>query len=369
METCIRDSIILKTSYVNDIRRFRIDDKSAFNFRKLYNLLQKLYDYSGDFTIKYQDDEGDMITIGNDLDLVEACRWNSEFNQNHKEKLTPLHLVIIQDKNKKEDNTSSLVDPNEVRPTDTIPLSMELVNVLDNGPGELLSNTEWRGQLTYMNSGESFALTLRVLKSKKNTKEGIIYWNTLDAVTQWLGTFNSKKGIFKFSEYEAVSGAENVELPANYSCEIYGNSLKGFLIDSNTKAKVACLDLKFAGIESDEDGFLELHSNPETLKKRKFNLVTSSSLESPSIQDRVNAFRKLTKNSNYWYQVVDPNKPKTTSNKPQTQQQEEKEEPLRSCSKCCEPLVEKFDINGKKMIVCGNYPHCYGDDYYYYVPF
>jgi len=200
MET-IRDSIILKTSYVNDIRRFRIDDKSTFNFRQLYNLLQKLYDYSREFTIKYQDDEGDMITIGNDLDLVEACRWNSEFNQNHKEKVTPLHLVIIQDKNKKEDNTSSLVgitdlfiekmknmninDPNEVRSTDTIPLSMELVNVLDNGPGELLSNTEWRGQLTYMNSGESFALTLRVfLKFKKKQKKelfiGILWMQLLN---------------------------------------------------------------------------------------------------------------------------------------------------------------------------------------------
>jgi hypothetical protein len=374
------DSVILKTSYVNDIRRFRID-KNTFNFSQLYKLLKKLYDYDSDFIIKYQDDEGDMITMGNDLDLEESFRWNTERNQANTEKVIPLHLVIIQDKKTQVDNNnSSLVgitdlfiekmknmnikDPtaqaqsNDVnRQTDPLP-SMELVNALDSGPGELLSNTEWRGQLTYMNSGESFVLVMRVLKSKSKTKEGIIYWSSLDAVTQWLGTFNSKTGKFKFSEYEAVSGADNVELPANYSCEIYGNTLKGFLIDSNTKDKVACLDLKFAGIESNEDGFLELQTNPEGVKKRKFNLVTSSSLESPSIQDRVNAFRKLTKNSKNWYQIVNPNKPKTSQPKPT-----EEDKPIKSCPKCSEPFVEKFDINGKKIIVCTNYPHCYGDEY------
>jgi len=252
---------------------------------------------------------------------------------------------------------------NKVNQTEDPGPYMELVNALDSGPGELLSNTEWRGTLIYMNSGESFPLTLRVLKSKNKTKEGIIFWSSLDAVTQWLGTVNSKAGKFKFSEYEAVSGAENVELPANYACELYGNSLKGFLIDSNTKSKVACLDLKFAGIESHEDGFLELHSKPidPVEKKRKFNLVTSSSLESPAIQDRVNSFRKLTKNSNYWYQVVDPNKPKTTTNKTKPD-----DKPVKSCPNCSEPLVEKFDVNGKKIIVCANYPHCNEDEYYVY---
>jgi len=235
---------------------------------------------------------------------------------------------------------------------------MEIVNPLENGTSELLANTEWRGQLTYLNSGESFPLTLRVLKSKNRTKEGLMYWSSLDAVTQWLGKLNSKEGKFKFTEYEAVSGAENVELPADYVCEVYGNTFKGFLIDPKTKSNVACLDLKFAGIESREDGFLELHTNPELKKKRKYNLVAGSSLEIPSIQDRVNAFRKLTKNSAYWYQIVDPNKPKTAE-KPV----KKSDPPAKSCPRCAEPIVEKYDVDGKKILACAKYPHCYGNEY------
>jgi len=356
----------------------------------LQALLQKLYECKNhDFVIKYQDDEGDMITIGNELDLEEAFRWSSERNAKELKnngRLVPLHLVIINGTMKDDDSTSSLVgitdlfiesmksmsisegsqtsQPTQITipeqqsvPTQSEPL-MEIVNTLENGTSELLANTEWRGHLTYLNSGESFPLTLRVLKSKNRTKEGLMYWSSLDAVTQWLGKVNSKEGKFKFTEYEAVSGKENVDLPADYICEVYGNTFKGFLVDPKTKSNVACLDLKFAGIESREDGFLELHSNPELKKKRKFNLVAGSSLEMPSIQDRVNAFRKLTKNSAYWYQIVDPNKPKT-SEKPV----KKSVELAQSCSKCAEPLVEKYDVDGSKIIACANYPHCYGDEY------
>jgi len=219
--------------------------------------------------------------------------------------------------------------------------------------------TEFRGKLEYINNGESFPLIMRVLKSSKRTKEGIIYWTSLNAVTKWLGKVNPKVGTFKFIEYEALYGEENIELPANYSCQIYGNSITGFFLDSTTNEKVATLDLKFTDTDQEPSPQLPPLEIPKLLK---YNLVTSSNLGSPTIQDHLNTFRKLTQNSACWYKIADKNvQTQTKSSKPKT---EEDQRPVRSCPNCAEPLVEKFDIEGKKIIVCANYPHCYGPYYY-----
>ena len=72
-------SITLKTSLNSDIRRFTFSPDSSFQdlqqlLSKLYGKLEEGYFYK----VKYQDDEGDYISITNDLELAEAFHFNTK---------------------------------------------------------------------------------------------------------------------------------------------------------------------------------------------------------------------------------------------------------------------------------------------------
>jgi len=141
---------------------------------------------------------------------------------------------------------------------------------------QIMVNTEWRGNLTYLDKDkECFPFVLRITKIQKKFIEGLIHWVSLDAVTKWLGKTQEKSNKFIFREYEAVSGAENVELPTNYTCELVGDTILGHLLASEKKKskKIASLELKFAGIDTPHDGFLELIVNSQnsgnSQKKKK----------------------------------------------------------------------------------------------------
>jgi len=232
-------------------------------------------------------------------------------------------------------------------------------------------NTEWRGNLTYLEEEkESFPFVLRITKVQKKFIEGLIHWVSLDAVTKWLGKTQEKSNKFIFREYEAVSGAENVEVPANYACELVGDSIKGHLLSSGKKnsKKIATLELKFAGLDTPHDGFLELFvsqnsrncGNPQ--KKRKFDLFTNNSTEGPSYQDRISHFKKLTENSAYWYQRVRPRDAEKEMGK-NTEMEIEKErktpEKTLPCPNCGNPMTDKITLSGEKIVACPNYPHCF----------
>jgi len=131
---------------------------------------------------------------------------------------------------------------------------------------------------------------------------------------------------------------------------------------------VASFELKFAGIDTPKDGFLELALSEETpeniTKKRKYNLFTNNSAEGPSKEDRINHFRKLTENSACWYQKVRPRDDDKKGNNLKIENNNNNNNKKRSldvaksCKKCGEPMVEKVSLSGEKFETCSQYPHC-----------
>jgi len=382
---------VLKTNYapIQDLRRFRVHSKQ-FDYAQLQLMLQQLYDNvinSKHFIVKYQDDDGDLITIANDLDLQEAFRWISEQNRTNKDqkRLLPLHLVVIS-ADSAPSSKQKLVDVTDIfiQQLKNLQISSPDSNCASFNPatpGEskkgqkktaLIMGSEWRGILTYLDEDqEKFPLILRIDKVKGEFVEGLICWPSLGgAVTKWLGKRCLKYNCLKFTEYEAVIGEENVELPADYTCEISADKMNGFLLDPANKGKsleeqknttLASFQLQFSGLQTD-DGFLEAiresNSNLPSLnsKKRKYGLVNNSNIEAPSVNDRMSSFLKLTAGSDCWYQkkrirTDDGKETKTTTTTTPTIFRQ-------SCPNCREPLSEKVDISGNTIMGCSSYPRC-----------
>jgi hypothetical protein len=65
-------SIILKVSYHDELRR--ITAPKGINIQNLKQLLSENVTQTNNFTIKYQDDEGDFVSLSSDLELEEAIR-------------------------------------------------------------------------------------------------------------------------------------------------------------------------------------------------------------------------------------------------------------------------------------------------------
>lgn len=391
-----QDEIILKTNYVekHDIRRVRIK-RTEFSLTQLRSLLHKLYAFAdeADYLIKYQDDEGDMITISHDLELQEAFRWITSVNQKCKgPQMQALHLIIIFDSKTNSSKPKALIgitdlfikqfqnlsvkDQTEEKKNEqvvqdppvedkTIPKSaidfdhedltkyMAQLSLKNIG---ILPGTEWHGLMTYPDETYPFMLTVTSFTKKK--MEGTIMWPTLNAVTVWLGNIRKDGQKLVFTEYEALLGAENIELPNNYSCELCGNLLSGHIITKDGTDPTFVL--KFAGISSREDGFLQSLSAQENGTKRKYNLISNSAADVTTFQDKWASFKKLTQNSASWYQKV--------GDTPFVSEPRKKSEIRKSCGVCREPLFEQLDKQGKKIVACPRYPNCYtpkGDDEHY----
>jgi len=244
--------IVLKTNFEKDLRRFRVESKT-FNHAQLQDLLQQLYGkHQSNFVLKYQDEEGDMITIGNDLDLGEAFRWITERNRienttKNQYKLVPLHIVVMSESSDNMDSSHLVGITNlflEKLKNLTISSSEESTkthtttsdSTSSSSYNQIMVNTEWRGSLTYLDEEkENFPFVLRITRVKGKFIEGLIHWETLDAVTKWLGKTRAKNNKFIFREYEAVSGEDNVALPSNYTCELVGDTIKGHLISEKKR--------------------------------------------------------------------------------------------------------------------------------------
>ena len=65
-------SIIIKTHFGGDIRRITFPTKGTYS--ELITTLEKLYGEPGElvYQVRYSDDEGDLITVTNDLELTDA---------------------------------------------------------------------------------------------------------------------------------------------------------------------------------------------------------------------------------------------------------------------------------------------------------
>jgi len=77
-----------------------------------------------------------------------------------------------------------------------------------------------------------------------------------------------------------------------------------------------------------------------------------------SEQDRILAFKKLTMDSEYWYDRTKKGETEIRPNK------KTKTEDLRpSCPKCGNPMYEKAltEDPTKKIMACSNHPHCRAD--------
>jgi len=67
---------VIKSEYEGDIRRFRLEKNACFE--DLVRNLSQLYKLQGIFTIKYQDQENDLITLTTDAELSEARNQSIE---------------------------------------------------------------------------------------------------------------------------------------------------------------------------------------------------------------------------------------------------------------------------------------------------
>jgi len=78
-------SAIMKCDFNGDLRRVSLTETS---FIELKRVLAQLYDLTSDFTVKYVDDENDLITMTSDSELVEALNLSKATEQ-------PLRLTIV----------------------------------------------------------------------------------------------------------------------------------------------------------------------------------------------------------------------------------------------------------------------------------
>lgn len=76
---------IMKCDFNGDLRRVSLAETS---FSELKRVLGQLYDLTSDFTVKYLDDENDLITMTSDSELVEAINLSKATEQ-------PLRLTLI----------------------------------------------------------------------------------------------------------------------------------------------------------------------------------------------------------------------------------------------------------------------------------
>jgi len=85
--------IVLKIKYNDDIRRVRFIEKGFIGLQKqigeIYGIQQ------GTFTLKYKDDEGDLVTISSEEEFSESFK----FIQNN---ILRLEIASLEEKKKKE---------------------------------------------------------------------------------------------------------------------------------------------------------------------------------------------------------------------------------------------------------------------------
>jgi len=329
--------LVIKARFSQDLREFRLKSEDI-NFTGLSSALKQLYNLPNAFTVKYRDQDGDLVTIACDEDLKAAIKWITQTtNKDDQQKL--VHLFVI---SKSNDDDRLLLHG--------ITNMLIKLSITDKDSSEqvfLPKGSEWRGNCEYPN-GEKFPLTINILKVDGKTIEGTIKWESLDSITRFLGIVAKSK--LKFTEYEAICGPENVQIPMNYTAVINQNTISGKVLSDDK----ATFNVEFIGIDDKIEGFIEMAQSTMRRSKRKYNLWTNNSLEPPTVEDQQGAFKKLVSNSVCWY-----DKTKRGELEPRPKEEDPKDV-RKSCPGCGLPMFEQPNEKdpSQKIVACSNYPFC-----------
>eukprot|EP01114_Cavostelium_apophysatum_P012245 TRINITY_DN2717_c0_g1_i1.p1 TRINITY_DN2717_c0_g1~~TRINITY_DN2717_c0_g1_i1.p1 ORF type:complete len:365 (-),score=95.82 TRINITY_DN2717_c0_g1_i1:61-1155(-) len=344
---------LVLTSEFCEMQRQCTLSPEEISYDKIRKALRDFYpELSDDFTLKYRDNEEELITIGSQEDLVETFRWVAQTNRK-----TPLHIFILSKEN----------DKNVLHGITKMFMQMSIQQTEDPD-STILKGSEWKGECKYSASGESYPLVMNITSVTSDAKkkvqiEGTITWETLDCTTRFLGIYSPQTKSFRFSEYEILDGEDNVELPAKYSMTIEGNFIRGKTVGAKEEAT---LQLEFGGIDDKTEGFLELlhKSYKRIASKRKYNLVTNSNIERPTIEDQRAAFKKVTQGAVPWY-----DKSIVGELEPREKEPPSKKKYAESCKNCGLPKSEQMDSRdpNKTVVECPNYPNCHPEPPNYFV--
>jgi len=103
--------------------------------------------------------------------------------------------------------------------------SSSAMDIVSDAPS-LKANTQWHGACTSEADGSKFPIVMVVKDRSGANFNGEIQWPTLNsAKTKFKGTVKGDN--IEFEEYEAISGADDVELPMKYSAKVSGNTMTG----------------------------------------------------------------------------------------------------------------------------------------------
>ncbi len=101
------------------------------------------------------------------------------------------------------------------------------------------AGTQWMGTCTSESDGSKFPIIMVVKERNGANFAGEIQWPTLNsAKTKFKGTVKGDGNTFlllaalilsalEFEEYEAISGADDVEIPMKYSAKVASNTIEG----------------------------------------------------------------------------------------------------------------------------------------------
>jgi len=319
---------------------------NEITFDAIVENLSKTFEYLNTeghtISLKWRDEEQDLITITSDPELQEAlshcqtigCHW-----------LLRLFLVVR--------------DQDEVNKT-----SSELAGVIDVFSGLevgedrralIILGAEWTGTMTdAAGHSQSFRLFITSRKDTEDEKRkrisGVIEWSD--------GTRTSLEGLLieekqvKFSEFEILhrgTSSNSHKLPREY----VGNITQSGHIEGRLRAKKGTFNLHFVGMNSKNEGFLNVVGAKGPNTKRKYNLVQGDSSRPPTVEERRNTFKKLVQGSVPWYDNT-----KTGALEPRGKGEDEKKGKTKSCPTCNLPMTERPDANGRRILACSSYPNC-----------
>jgi len=308
------------------------------SLKEMYNNLPE------DFIIQYKDEE-DIISVQSPRDLEEALK----FLQSKQLQTNYVHFFLV---SKKEGKIS-------LHAITQLFLQMSLKEHISKSCILFVIGSHFKGTCVYpAENTDSFPFSLTVCKTneKENELEGIMEWPTLNkTITKWVGIVSKKENLFKWREYEAIKGQDEIELPNNYKANLIENNLIGKIVTKAVNSPTFTLD--FCGIRSPSEGWYQLYSTlvPTKNPSRIYDLsYKTNSLERPTLEEQQMVFKNLTKGSDLFYI------PKSGILQPRSDQDIEKEGYRHSCVRCGSPLFAKsIDIDPSKIeLVCDYYPFC-----------
>jgi len=129
--------LVVKFLYGNDIRRVTADKN--FTWAEVTDLVTSLFEITGKFSLKYKDDEGDLITVSTDRELEEAFTF-------HKTQSTVRFTVVAEAKKPEVNNNNSQEAVIELDLENILPIIQNLIETFaPRFGGNHWGGRGWRG--------------------------------------------------------------------------------------------------------------------------------------------------------------------------------------------------------------------------------